>query len=171
MAIGSLFSLVLFRWRDRYEHSILATRSCQTAIVMIVLYHYVFGLPGTGRAVVDVALAFLYGMLILNVSVLPNRVVNLEVRPLVHLGQISYGIYMYHMTIDYLLRTALGRMNPSGPAWVVSTVYMGTLLGATIAVAHVSYTRFETLFTRTTARTLRPEAEREANLIVGFAAP
>jgi peptidoglycan/LPS O-acetylase OafA/YrhL len=171
MAIGSVFSWILFHHRDRYERSPFASGWFQIATVIVLLYHYAYELPGTGSVVRDVALACLYGTLILNVSVIPNRLINLEWQPLVHLGQISYGIYMFHMTIDYLLRTAAGRLPLSGPAVVIACGYAGVLLAVTIAVAHVSYTYFETYFTKPPLAKAETARAREARRVVGLAAP
>ena len=59
----------------------------------------------------------------------------------------------------------------TGPAIIVSCGYASVLLGVTIGVAHVSYTRFETYFTRQPVGEAKPAAVPEAQRIIGLAAP
>jgi hypothetical protein len=46
---------------------------------------------------------------------------------------------MYHMTIDYCLRTAFMRLHFTGLSPAITLAYGTTLLVLTIAVAHLSY--------------------------------
>jgi peptidoglycan/LPS O-acetylase OafA/YrhL len=68
----------------------------------------------------------------------------LSIRPLVRLGKISFGLYVFHLPIIYLLVGISGE-TPSGPRYVMNFVIV---LLATIAVAEISYRYFETPFLR-----------------------
>src|SRR5262249_2606325 len=116
--------------------------------LLILGYHYVFGIPAGHLAwALDVPLAFLYGTLIMNVSVIPDRLLNLEWQPLTHLGKISYGIYMYHMAADYLLRLGLSRYTFSPrPVMLMTSLYSIGVLTVTAATAHLSFKYFESYF-------------------------
>jgi peptidoglycan/LPS O-acetylase OafA/YrhL len=149
MAAGSVFAWVLARAREAYARSLFATRAYQWVNVLALGYYYVVGFSaGPYPWMLDLPLALLYGTLILNVSVIPDRILDLERRPLVYLGAISYGIYMYHMAVDYLLRLVLARYTfvPSAATVPIVAAYAVLLLGVTVAVAHVSYRHFESHF-------------------------
>jgi peptidoglycan/LPS O-acetylase OafA/YrhL len=154
MAVGALFAWILLHRYGDYLRSVFATRAFQWFNILVLAYHYAFGLPGREAGwVVDVLLACLYGTLIMNVSVVPAKVLDLEWAPLARLGVISYGIYMFHMSADYLLRMGLARTTPSagaalGSAVPVTLMYGGVLLAVTIVLAEISFRYFESRFTR-----------------------
>jgi peptidoglycan/LPS O-acetylase OafA/YrhL len=147
MGLGALFALALFANKDRLVHSWVTSLWFQTLTIAVLLYHFVIGLPPSiPPAVLDLPLAFLYASLIINVSVAPRRILDLEWNPLNYLGRISYGIYMFHMTVDYCLRAVAMRLHPEGAGAPAALAYGAVLLLGTVAVAHVSYRYMETRF-------------------------
>lgn len=65
------------------------------------------------------------------------------------LGRISYGVYAYHMFVDYMLRFALQNANvPVTNSYTYFSVYVGVLLLLTTLCASVSFFTFEAYFTR-----------------------
>jgi peptidoglycan/LPS O-acetylase OafA/YrhL len=165
MAIGALFAWVLAHRREAYTRSFLATPAVQTAVIAVLAGHYLFGTRQTYLPwYFDPLLAVLYGVLIMSVSIVPRRVLSLEWQPLSYLGQISYGIYMYHMTVDYLLRPAAGRLHMHAAAPVAAVLYAAVLLSITVAVAAFSYRFFERPFLRIRRAPARPAAE-EAGVV------
>jgi peptidoglycan/LPS O-acetylase OafA/YrhL len=146
MAVGSLFAWILAHAREAYLRSIAATRSFQWLVIGALGYHYFVGIPTPGTAL-DLLLALLYGALILSVSIVPQRVVNLERPLLVRLGTISYGIYMFHMTVDYAFRLGLARVHLGEiPLLPATLAYAAALLAVTVACAEVSFRYFESRF-------------------------
>jgi peptidoglycan/LPS O-acetylase OafA/YrhL len=144
MAFGSMFACILFYAGKRYRESVFASIPFQLPTILVLAYHYIFGLPQGWGLWLDVLLGLLYGVLILNVSIVPNRLVNLEWEPLAYLGKISYGIYMYHMMVDYCLRPAFSGLGMAGGQSIVQSLLYGVLLLAgTIVVAHFSYQHIE----------------------------
>ena len=147
MAIGSLFGYLLFYHFEIYNRSFFAVKIVQAIIVGIVVWHYIFhNVVETGMWF-KVFFSFLYGFLILNVSVVSKKIFDLEKPVLSYLGAISYGIYMYHMLVDYLLRYFISKpFFLQIPKMAMIPLYYIALLMVTIAVAALSYQFFEKFF-------------------------
>jgi peptidoglycan/LPS O-acetylase OafA/YrhL len=150
MATGALFSLVLYRYPDRYRKSIFAGRLSQWLVLLVILWFYFCGFPGVNEFALDVVMCLLYGLLILNCSLLPAPVVNLEKRGLVYLGTISYGLYSCHMLVDYFLRFFILKFHIEKKVGfnVLMPLYHILLLGGAIVVASLSYKYYESYFLR-----------------------
>lgn len=88
-------------------------------------------------------LLFLY--LILNTSTNPNSLLKADKPLLRYLGDISYGLYMYHMLAVYLSITLVKNL-PSG--WLQETLFYLIAFSADIALAAFSYKYFELWFLR-----------------------
>ena len=101
--------------------------------------------PGTLRF--KVLQCFVNVLLVLTISIVSNKIINLEIPFLSYLGVISFGIYMWHMPVDYILRLAVPKLSalhlPQGVT--VGMYYLLLLLGA-ITVAAISHTYFEGYF-------------------------
>ena len=64
-----------------------------------------------------------------------------------YLGVISYGIYMYHMLVDYVLRMLVPRLQGLQiPSVIIIIAYYLLLLTGAIIVAGISYKYFEKYF-------------------------
>ncbi|MEY4928192.1 MAG: hypothetical protein RI894_2630, partial [Bacteroidota bacterium] len=76
-----------------------------------------------------------------------NRLFNIEATPFSYLGTISFGIYVYHAYVSYILRlaleksTALMHLITNFPI-----LYYMAELGGTILVANLSYKYYESYF-------------------------
>jgi len=102
-----------------------------------------------GEAITHFLLCGFYGLLILNSSLLDRPVINLEKRPLVYLGTISYGLYMCHMLVDYALRFTIMKIHGERIGFgILVPVYHIVLLGGAILLASLSYKYFESYFLR-----------------------
>ncbi len=66
----------------------------------------------------------------------------LEQRWILHLGKISYGIYLYHKFMPYFIKLVLPKVGIDLPNWL--SVFIAT--GLTIGVAHFSYLFIEKRF-------------------------
>ena len=64
-------------------------------------------------------------------------------RPVVRLGEISYGIYLYHLIGLYLANVVLTRLGVTD-LWIVTAVY----LAASVALAEISDRTLERYFRR-----------------------
>ncbi|PZR25878.1 MAG: hypothetical protein DI535_16355 [Citrobacter freundii] len=92
--------------------------------------------------------AFVYAVIILNVSTNPGTLVDLENKVCNFLGKISYGIYAYHFIILFLVSLALKPVLPSLPSAIGHGLMFVTEALVTILVAHLSYTYYESWFLR-----------------------
>ena len=147
MAVGSFFAWLLFYKGRWYRESVFAGIPFQCLTLAVLVYHYIWGFPG--RAGLDAILALCYGSLILSVSVAPKRLLNLEWEPLIYLGKISYGVYMFHMFGDYIVRAVFLKAHLSGHD--DGRLFFGYFLAAalvTIGCAALSYRYIEHHFLR-----------------------
>ncbi len=149
MAIGSLFGYLLFHHPDLYRKSFLSGKMMQLAVLAVILWHYLLHPVAETGLWFKVIFSFLYGLLILQVSVAPVKLLNIERPWLTYLGAISYGIYMYHMLVDYCLRILVpGLTGLHLPVWLLAPAYYLALTGITIGVAAFSFRYFESYFLR-----------------------
>lgn len=147
MATGALFGGILFYYYQAYNRSVFAKKPFQLLILGVICWHYLAGFPFSNSLVFKIIVPFLYGMLILNVSVISNKLVNLEKPRLTYLGIISYGIYMYHMVVDYLLRMVFPKLVGFGISKAILVpLYYVLITGITILIAGFSYRYFESFF-------------------------
>lgn len=147
MAIGSLFGYILYYHFENYDHSLFSNKITQALVVSIILWHYIFHNVVETSMWFKVFFSFLYGFLILNVSAVSSKLLELEKPLFSYLGTISYGIYMYHMLIDYQLRYLVAKLAFLNlPKMLIIPLYYVMLLLATIAVASLSYHYFEKFF-------------------------
>ena len=156
MAIGSLTALVLFNWGEAYCRSFVANRWAQGVVFSLIVSYYCFHLP-----IPDLGIAVLYGLAILSLSVAPKRLLNLEWEPLVYLGKVSYGLYIYHMLADYPLRLAFAKLHlVNTPNDFLAAGYCIILVFFTILIAHISYRYFESPFLRLGHSSTKPSPFR-----------
>lgn len=92
--------------------------------------------------------AIFYSIIIVNVSTNPRTLINLENRILNFLGRISYGLYVYHMLIIWILSLILkGRIQGmTGNKYIQYSCVYALIYGTTIFVAYLSYRYFESHF-------------------------
>jgi peptidoglycan/LPS O-acetylase OafA/YrhL len=167
MSIGALFAYVLHYRFDWYQRSFLSRPVAQLLAFAFVVYQYVFGFEGgsvagvplLSDAVGRIALSFAYGCIFVNCSSLPRPVVNLEWRPLRYLGEISYGIYMYHSFVAYGTRFVVMQFCDKSHWLLIFCIHSLVLLGLTILVSALSYRYFERFFLN--LRSLYPRSRAE----------
>lgn len=146
MAAGALFAYVLHYGMGWYTRSVFSRPVVQVLAPALVLYHYLVGITVVPNYVVSLGMSFVYGIIFLNISSLEHPVFDLEMQPFKYLGEISYGLYMYHMYVDYFLRMVAARFLSRVHFLVGSIAYLVLLLALTIAVAAFSYRFFERYF-------------------------
>jgi peptidoglycan/LPS O-acetylase OafA/YrhL len=142
MAIGGLFAIIFFD-KNEVLLKILYNKFVQAAAIIASLALLPVGLTPLNYAIYPVIL----GIVILNLATNPNTIVNLENRVTNYLGQISYGLYMYHslmIIITLNILTAIGIYHP------ILAYSIGILL--TVTVSDLSYRYFEQRFMRLKAK-------------------
>lgn len=137
IAVGGFFAVLLFR-----KHPVLKLLKnlkvfygvLITTLVLILMavkipyFHYL-------------TYSFLFGVLILNLA--SNKRLNkvLESKIIHYLGQISYGIYMYHFIIMIIVLTTSSKLGVKS-----NVVIYSFILAITIGISSLSYHYFEAPF-------------------------
>lgn len=87
----------------------------------------------------------LFATLILNLATHPRLPLRLQGRFWDQLGNLSYGVYMYHFPLLYLVLYVLHRLKiPEGDSF--NLILYSTTIGGTFIVAYLSYRFFERPF-------------------------
>jgi peptidoglycan/LPS O-acetylase OafA/YrhL len=149
MIIGAGFGYILFYHLDEYDRSFLGSRPFQFFILAVLIYHYFVSDRLEDSLWFRMVAPVLYGAFILNISALKNRIISLEKAPFIFLGEISYGLYMYHMVIDYFLKKSFQKLLHYNFNHVALTfLYFSLILSGTIALSYLSFKYFEARFLR-----------------------
>lgn len=146
MAIGGLAAYLVFNYKDLFSIFLFSRLSQYVLMTFILLrlfafrflsensvfFDYLFNTP----IISSLFLTAVFGWLIINVSVNTHSVIRLDSKGLNFLGNISYGIYMYHMIIIFgfilFFKDFLLTLNN-----FYSSIFL--YLGVTIIVILVSY--------------------------------
>lgn len=141
MAIGALGAYIYHR-----QHKLLivvyhrATRVLVLAIVMLVV---LVDLPLSELSILLTSITFI--VLLLNVATGPAIGRKFENPIIDSLGMLSYGIYMYHYPILYVVLTILNLIDiRDGPTH--TTILYTSTVGLTLITATISYLLFEQRF-------------------------
>lgn len=89
---------------------------------------------------------FLFSLLMLNVSK-SNSIINIEHKPFIYLGMISYGLYIFHPFVSIALRFVMQRVVGFHKIIVsVPALFYILVSLITIGVAHFSFQYYESIF-------------------------
>lgn len=147
MAIGALFAYVYFTRHPALR--LIYSRLAQAAALLVLGFIIVQDVPLTTPIIMITSLAF--AVLIVNVATNPRSWVKLNYRWMNSLGQISYGIYMYHFPLLYAVLFMLMRAgvpeDDSYRAFLYTVTVSGTLL-----LSFASYRWFESPLLRLKTR-------------------
>ncbi len=146
MSVGGLFAYAFYYYGERLLSLPIFTNQLLQALLLVGLAtFFLFYQRGVSPVFITLILPFAFGWLILNVSSNPDRrLVRLTHPTLNWLGQISYGIYMYHYIFVYLTSFVFSKVG-----FLTENVILFHLLyhlmvwGLTITTAHVSYYHIE----------------------------
>ena len=167
MAIGAIGAYVIFNLKQSVSTLVIYKKGAQAIIYCLLSVYLVFHdniknqywdmlfkTPIFSELLIDSM--FIY--LIIGVSLVDQSVIKLENRFLSFLGEISYGIYMYHMLIIFAIMQ-FGKLY-----FAELNLFSGTLLfyilllGLVILMASISKKYFENIFLNIKRRV---EARRE----------
>jgi peptidoglycan/LPS O-acetylase OafA/YrhL len=146
MAVGALGAYILF-----YKHwllKIIFHPLVEKLTLAFMICNILFLNPGD-YPTDNLLYCIPYILFILNISSNPKSTVKLENRFWKWLGTLSYGIYMYHLLVAYLVFLAFNYINVS--QWnniVFNVVVYALIIGLTIAAADASHRWFEAPFLR-----------------------
>ena len=157
MAVGALGAVWVFNYQEQLRSSIFIFHRLSQIILMslitirIVFFEYLISNVNVfafiqGTFIFNLAVNFLFLWLILNVSLNKDSLIKFNSRVFNFLGDISYGIYMYHMlvifTIMLLLKDYLIRINEIS----ATILFYFLVFSGTIFVSYVSKQYFENYF-------------------------
>jgi peptidoglycan/LPS O-acetylase OafA/YrhL len=147
MAIGALAAYGVFYHEEQLLRlPVFSNQLIQLLMIGLLIGYYFYDL-GTLGFYAEFFLPFVYAWLILNVSVNHNSVIHLDNKMLNWLGTRSYGIYMYHMMVIYLLLFLAKKIGfTAGHSLSQSIIFYILGLLCTILLAHVSYIGVEKRF-------------------------
>lgn len=147
MAIGAVFAYLYFT--RHASLNLLYSRPVQAVALLIIGYVILFDVPLTTLIIMVTSLAF--GVLILNVATNPGSWIKLNYGWLNRFGEASYGIYMYHFVLLYVVLFLLKSAGlPEGDTYN-ALLYVVTIAG-TLILSFVSYRWFESPFLRLKTR-------------------
>ena len=167
MAIGALGAYFVFNLKQSVSHQLIYSKTNQVIIYGLLLVYLMFldniknqywdmlfKTPIFSELLIDSMVIYL----IIGVSLVDQSVIKLENRFLSFLGEISYGIYMYHMLIIFAIMQ-FGKLY-----FAELNLFSGTLLfyilllSLVIVIASISKKYFENIFLNIKRRV---EARRE----------
>lgn len=150
MAIGGIGAYYLYFHPDKikfiYNNLLLVT-----CIILIPILVYIF--PFRIQDVSYLFYSLLFLIIILNVSCNTNSWIKPENRVFKMLGDISYGIYMYHLIVVVFVITGLKASGFAVNNSLLSqTVVYSLSILLSVFVSWISYTYFETWFLKLKSR-------------------
>ncbi len=152
MACGAFAANLLFHNREQVLkvifHPVVKYGSALLVIANIVTFD-------TDVPPFRFLLAVLYTVVLMNIAANPKPVFRFENRLTAFLGNISFGVYIYHLFVMYALLhlfNRIGFMPTRNNALVYVTMLYIQVYGLTILIAALSYRFFETPFLRLKAR-------------------
>ncbi|WP_417589618.1 acyltransferase family protein [Owenweeksia hongkongensis] len=149
MALGALGAYYVYHHKEKVINlAVFKNRFLQWGVLLSLLVIFLawdFGIP---RFVFMQVLPMLFLWLILDTSINPKPLLHSEKKSLIHLGTVSYGVYMFHYIMVYIF-TMLG----TKATWffkeytvLAPIIYYVLVFGTTVLVASVSFKYFETYF-------------------------
>lgn len=142
MGFGAGFAWLLHKHRDRMLALPLFRRPALQYLCLLGIgtFFFLYKKNIFGELLLPVPLACLFGWLIINVSSNPNRILDLDNKPLNYLGKISYGLYMYHMPMIYATAFLFKRMVwTDSTGWYYFPLYFTLVFAMTGMLASGSY--------------------------------
>ncbi|MCP9757273.1 acyltransferase [Lacihabitans sp. CCS-44] len=161
MAIGGLGAYFVFNRKTDFLNLFIYKKTIQILIYGLLavfliynvnfqnqLWKTFFSTPVFSKLFLD----FLFLYVIIGVSLIPHNLFRFENKYLSYLGEISYGIYMYHMFVIYaivlVLKPFLGQMAP----FFSTIAFYSILFLSVVLVAYLSKKYFEDYFLKLKAK-------------------
>ena len=145
MAIGAMGAYVLYYKKDKIVNFLYLPVVQMFAILSLAVI-FIVDIDFIGYTVIE---AVIYTILIMNISCNPQFFLKLESKPLNYLGNISYGIYMYHSACIAILLTGMIHLKlfeRNEP--LANILFYAAVPVATIIVSSISSKYFENYFLR-----------------------
>ena len=142
MGIGAAFAWMLFNKREQLLSQKVFTNKWLQALLTAAIVSFLLFYQKTtiGEVITPIPVGLLFGWLIINVSSNPYKIFTLETRLLNYCGKISYGIYMYHMPMVYLVTFLFSRFKlVNGIPFLSILLCYGLIFILTVGLASLSF--------------------------------
>ncbi|MBP6511637.1 MAG: acyltransferase [Bacteroidia bacterium] len=161
MAIGALGAWCLFTNKKKVLNFLYHPFLVWGSVVACVGFFFV-EYSFAGDTLLE---AFVFLVIIINVSTNPACMLKFASPKFNTLGNISYGIYMYHTLVIAVLLSSLQRMGlDQNPILFNSILYIGSIFG-TFGLAYLSYNYFESWFLNLKEKFMVVKSSNKAELI------
>lgn len=141
MAMGGWVAFLLFQNAEK----LLSKKIFSSKIVQLIILAFIgwLFLGYHKNEILDPLLilpsGFSFAWLIVNVSVNPNKIFGLDNKVFNYLGEISYGIYMYHMIVVYAVTFLSSKLLIDLPFAVLQSIYIVSVFSLTIMLSAASF--------------------------------
>ncbi len=146
MAIGAFFSLLVIHnhWVLNFLYHPFIQLLCWSFFVITIIYgpNSLIILPKFER----ILHAFIYGIIIINVSCNSKTIINLENKFLNFVGKISYGIYCYHPIVLLIIGFVIKNYINQNHNFFNYILFLFLEFGITILISYFSYIYYESWF-------------------------
>jgi peptidoglycan/LPS O-acetylase OafA/YrhL len=149
LAMGGLIAIYLMQGDQKLSSGLAGDKAWKAflAAALTVMAIWLgkgldFRLPAfsvVGLTIVDGACALFLLAILLRPQSLTSRI--LASRPMVAIGKVSYGVYLYHLPVYFVLSHSIA--SSLGDSWVRTLVLAVTSIGASLGLAFVSWRYFE----------------------------
>lgn len=144
MAIGGIGAWILFNYPEKLK-AMFNNFILVIAIILIPVFVYVA--PPVIQDAMYLVYSVLFLVIILNVSSNKHSFIKLENKAFVVLGNISYGMYMYHLiVVAFVIKGLLYLGYPVNNSFFPQLVLYTIVIALTIGVSWLSYNFFEVRF-------------------------
>ena len=157
MAIGGLTAYYIYHRKKAIENSIVFSRFIQVILILfltgkfvlskfLVDNFFIFDYIYNSGIFSHLLLSCSFAWLIVNISLNSKSIINLENRVLNFLGEISYGIYMYHMLIVFGIILVFKKHLAAMSGVTSSILFYFVLTIGVILISFISKKIFEDYF-------------------------
>lgn len=157
MAIGGLSAYIIFHRKKPIYQSVIFKKSTQVIMISFIalklfanqyltqnftFFNHLYYTP----IVSDLLMTISFSWLIVNTSINKNAIIKFNHKILNSLGEISYGIYMYHMLIIFSIILVF-KDTLKSLSFIESTIFFHSLIFiGTIIISYLSKKYFEDYF-------------------------
>lgn len=147
MALGGIGAYYAYYYKEKLTGFVwFSKRSFQIALLVFLISLFAIWNWHLPRFVVMQILPLLFLWLIVDTSINPKPLLNLEINILHRLGEVSYGIYMLHYFSVYLVIFVLSRYFHELYSPLMNILYYLAIFGITIFTANISFKYLELPF-------------------------
>lgn len=149
MALGAIGAYYTYHYKSKVVSlPIFRIKGLQYGIFLTLITIFLIWDTQMPRAIFMQLLPILFLWLIVDTAINPSSLFKLENKFLVHLGAVSYGVYMYHYLMVYAFTTVWVKINKAflGVEVLGVMLYYLLIFTFTVIIASLSFKYFESYF-------------------------